>query len=130
MAHNERFQFSVRVLAVLASEPGVMHTSESIAGKLKKNAVMVRRAFRPLHKSGLIVQRKGPHGGAKLKISPKQIRLGDVFEATSGRWISGKGKPLAGLMEKLRADAVNAMNHHSLAQVLKKMQKQGVGSRV
>jgi len=123
MAQSERFQLSVRVLAVLASEPDSMQTSASIAEKLKESAVMVRRAFLLLHKAGLIVQRKGPHGGAKLKVAPKQIGLGDVFEATSGDWISFEDKALIGLMKKVRADAVEAMNEHTLAQVVKKIKK-------
>jgi len=123
MAQSERFQLSVRVLAVLASEPDSMHTSASIAEQLKESAVMVRRAFLLLHKAGLIVQRKGPHGGAKLKVSPKQIGLGDVFEATSGDWISFEDKALTGLMKKVRSDAVEAMNDHTLAQVVKKIRK-------
>ena len=122
MAHSERFQLSVRVLAVLASQPGAMHTSESIAGELKTNAVMVRRTFLLLHKAGLIMQRKGPHGGAKLKVPPKKIRLGNVFEATSGDWISVDDNSLVGLMKKVRAHAVDAMNAHSLTEVVKKMQ--------
>jgi len=129
MAHSERFQLSVGVLAVLASEPESMHTSESIAAELKKNSVLVRRAFLLLHKAGLIMQRKGPHGGAKLTISPKEIRLGNVFEATSGDWISADDEPLAGLMKKVRADAVDAMNAHSLAQVVKKMRKQAAATK-
>jgi DNA-binding IscR family transcriptional regulator len=123
MAQSERFQLSVRVLAVLASEPDSMHTSASIAEQLKESAVMVRRAFLLLHKAGLIVQRKGPHGGAKLKVSPKQIGLGDVFEATSGDWISFEDKALTGLMKRVRSDAVEAMNDHTLAQVVKKIRK-------
>ncbi|WP_263366168.1 RrF2 family transcriptional regulator [Edaphobacter bradus] len=125
MAQSERFQLSVRVLAVLASEPENMHTSASIAETLKESAVMVRRAFLLLHKAGLIVQRKGPHGGAKLKVSPKQIGLGDVFAATAGDWLSVDEKAVTGLMKKVRADAVEAMNEHSLAQVVKKMKKAG-----
>ena len=123
MAQSERFQLSVRVLAVLAGEPNSMHTSASIAEQLKESAVMVRRSFLLLHKAGLIIQRKGPHGGARLKVSPKQIGLGDVFAATAGDWISIEDKTLAGLMRRVREDAVAAMNEHSLAQVLKKMRK-------
>jgi len=126
MAQSERFQLSVRVLSVLASEPEAMHTSEAIARELKKDAVMVRRAFLLLHKAGLIMQRKGPHGGAKLKVPPKKIRLGDVFEATSGDWISVEDKALAGFMKNVRARAVDAMNAHSLTEVVKKMQKKGL----
>jgi len=122
MSQSERFQIGIRVLAVLASQPEAMHTSESIARELKKNPVVVRRAFPPLHKAGLIMQRKGPHGGAKLMVPPKKIRIGDVFEATARELISVDDKALDGLMKKVRAHAVNAMNAHSLTEVVK-MQK-------
>ncbi|MCU1226556.1 MAG: transcriptional regulator, BadM/Rrf2 family [Edaphobacter sp.] len=123
MAQSERFQLSVRVLTVLASEQDAMHTSSAIAEALDESAVMVRRTFLLLHKAGLIVQRKGPNGGAKLKISPKQIGLGDVFEASAGDWLSLEDKAMAGLMKKVRGDAVAAMNEHSLAGVVKRMKK-------
>ena len=123
MAQSERFQLSIKVLAVLASEPDAMHTSSAIAETLKESAVMVRRTFLLLHRAGLIVQKKGPHGGAKLKLSPKQIGLGDVFEASAGDWLSVEDKAVAGLMKKVRGDAVAAMNDHSLAGVVKRLKK-------
>ena len=123
MAQSERFQLSVRVLTVLASEPDAMHTSAAIAEALKESAVMVRRTFLLLHKAGLIVQKKGPHGGAKLKISPKQIGLGDLFEATAGDWLSLEDQAVATWIKKVRGDAVAAMNEHSLAGIVKRMKK-------
>jgi DNA-binding IscR family transcriptional regulator len=123
MPQSERFQLSVRVLAVLAGEPDAMHTSASIAEALQESPVMVRRTFLLLHKAGLITQRKGPKGGARLKIAAKQIGLGDVYAATSSDWIAVPDRSLSGLMKKVREDAVEAMNDHSLAQVLKKMKK-------
>lgn len=123
MAQSERFQLSLRVLAVLAEEPGAMKTSAEIADSLKESAVMVRRAFLLLHKGGLIEQRKGPNGGAKLRLAPKQIGLGDIFAATSGDWLTVEDKAVAGLMKKVRQDAVTAMNEHSLAGVVKRMKK-------
>jgi len=108
---------------VLASEPEAMHTSSVIAETLKESAVMVRRAFLLLHKAGLIEQRKGPHGGAKLKKPAKQIGLGEVFEATAGDWMSLDDKAVSGWMKKVRDDAVGAMNEHSLAGVVKRMKK-------
>ena len=123
MAQSGRFQLSVRVLAVLASEPDVMHTSSAIAETLKESAVMVRRTFLLLHKAGLIVQRKGPHGGAKLKLPAKQIGLGDVFEATSGDWLSLEDRTVSGWIKKVRGDAVSAMNEHTLAGVVKRLKK-------
>jgi DNA-binding IscR family transcriptional regulator len=123
MAQSERFQLSIRVLSVLAEEPGGMRTSSEIAEILKESAVMVRRTFLLLHKAGLIEQRKGPHGGAKLKLAPKQIGLGDVFAATAGDWLSVEDKAVAGLMKKVRQDAVEAMNEHSLSGVVKRLKK-------
>jgi DNA-binding IscR family transcriptional regulator len=123
MAQSGRFQLSVRVLTVLAGAPDAMHTSAAIAEELKESAVMVRRAFLLLHKAGLIEQRKGPNGGAKLKVAAKQIGLGDVFVATEGEWLSIEDKAVASLIKKVRADAVAAMNEHSLSGVVKRMKK-------
>jgi DNA-binding IscR family transcriptional regulator len=123
MAQSGRFQLSVRVLAVLASEADTMHTSSAIAELLQESAVMVRRTFLLLHKAGLIEQKKGPHGGAKLKVPAKQIGLGDVFEATAGDWLSVKDQAVSTLMKKVRGDAVAAMNEHSLAGVVKRLKK-------
>jgi DNA-binding IscR family transcriptional regulator len=123
MAQSGRFQLGVRVLAVLASEAGAMHTSSAIAEALNESAVMVRRTFLLLHKAGLIEQKKGPHGGAKLKIAAKQIGLGDVFQATSGDWLNFEDKAVGALMKKVRGDAVAAMNEHSLAGVVKRLKK-------
>jgi DNA-binding IscR family transcriptional regulator len=123
MAQSGRFQLSVRVLAVLASEPDAMHTSSAIAEALKESAVMVRRTFLLLHKAGLIEQRKGPKGGAKLKLAAKQIGLGDVFEATAGDWLSVEDKAVGAWLKKVRGDAVAAMNEHSLAGVVKRLNK-------
>ena len=123
MAQNARFALSLRVLTVLASEPDAMHTSAAIAETLKESAVMVRRTFLLLHKAGLIVQRKGPNGGAKLKVPAKQIGLGDVFDAAAGEWLAVEDKALAGLMKKVRDDAVTAMNEHSLSGVVKRLKK-------
>jgi len=59
MAQSGRFQLSVRVLAVLASGAGCMHTSSAIAETLKESAVMVRRTFLLLHKAGLLCSGRG-----------------------------------------------------------------------
>ncbi|WP_348266485.1 Rrf2 family transcriptional regulator [Edaphobacter sp. DSM 109919] len=123
MAQNARFALSLRVLTVLAGEPDAMHTSAAIAETLNESAVMVRRTFLLLREAGLIVQRKGPNGGAKLKVAIKQIGLGDVFNATAGEWLAVEDKALAGLMKKVRDDAVAAMNEHSLSGVVKRLKK-------
>jgi DNA-binding IscR family transcriptional regulator len=100
-----------------------MHTSAAIAGELTASAVMVRRCFLLLQKSGLIEQRKGPHGGAKLKLPAKQIGLGDVYLATEGDWLVLDDPTIAGLLKRVRAEGVLAMNETTLAQMLKRIKK-------
>ena len=100
-----------------------MHTSAEIAEELTESAVMVRRCFLLLHKSGLIEQRKGPHGGAKLKLPAKQIGLGDVYLATEGDWLVLGDPAIAGMLKRVRAEGVLAMNETTVAQILKRIRK-------
>ncbi len=126
MAQSGRFQLSVRVLGVLAAGPDLMHTSTAIAEELGESAVMVRRTFLLLQKAGLIAQRKGPNGGARLLLSPKEIGLGNVYAAAEGEWMSlgeGDAAGLGGLMKKVRKEAMAAMNETTLAQVVKRLRK-------
>lgn len=104
-----------------------MHTSTAIAEELGESAVMVRRTFLLLQKSDLIMQRKGPSGGARLKRTAKQIGMGEVYAAAEGDWISfGKGaESLASLEKRLRKDTLEAMNQTTLAQVAKRSQRAG-----
>lgn len=100
-----------------------MHTSADIAEQLTESAVMVRRCFLLLHKKGLVEQRKGPHGGARLKLAPKQIGLGDVYLATEGDWLELDDPTIAGLLRRVREEGVLAMNETTLAQILKRIRK-------
>jgi DNA-binding IscR family transcriptional regulator len=84
---------------------------------------MVRRCFLLLHKSGLIEQRKGPHGGAKLSLPAKQIGLGDVYLATEGDWLVLGDPAIAGLLKRVRDEGVTAMNETTVAQILKRIRK-------
>jgi DNA-binding IscR family transcriptional regulator len=108
---------------VLAAEPDTMQPSAAIAKQLAKSAVMVRRCFLLLHKRGLIEQRKGPNGGAKLKLTAKQIGLGDIYSASEGEWLAHDEPAIAGLLKRVREDGVQAMNETTLAQVLKRIRK-------
>lgn len=86
---------------------------------------MVRRCFLLLQKKGLIEQRKGPNGGARLKLAPKQIGLGDVYLATEGDWLAVTDLAISGLMKRVREDGLSAMNDTTLAQMLKRIRKYG-----
>jgi DNA-binding IscR family transcriptional regulator len=123
MAQSGRFRLSLRILSVLAAAPDGMHTSAEIAEELSESAVMVRRCFLLLHKGGLIEQRKGPNGGAKLSLPAKQIGLGDVYFATEADWLSVDEPSIANLMKRVRDEGLCAMNETTLAQLLKRMRK-------
>ena len=118
---NGRFDLGLRVLVLLAEDPGKMYTSATIAESLGDSAVMVRRAFLHLHEAGFIAQRKGPNGGARLKLSPKEIGLGDLFAASSKDWMLIGDKALESMLRRTQADAVRAMNETTLAQVVKRL---------
>lgn len=126
MAQSGRFGLSVRVLRVLAGAPEAMHTSSAIAEELGESAVMVRRTFLLLQKAGLILQRKGPSGGARLKVPAKQIGLGQIYAAAEGEWLSFGNQDataLASVEKRLRRDVLEAMNGTTLAQVVKRIAK-------
>ena len=123
MAQNGRFGLSVRVLALLALTPDTMQTSAALAETLHTSPVMVRRIFSALHQAGFLVQRKGPQGGAKLKTSAKAIGLGDVYAAVAGDWPATREKPVDAALDRLRADAIAAMNETSLSTLAKKIRK-------
>ncbi len=123
MAQNGRFELSVRVLAVLAAAPEAMMTSATLAAKLGTSPVMVRRVFGALSRAGLIVQRKGPSGGAKLKVAAKEIGLGDVFVASTAGWLEVGDAGLDAVMRRVRGDAVTAMNETTVGAVVKRMRK-------
>jgi Rrf2 family protein len=84
MAVNTRFATGVHALALLASEPDVLQTSDDVAGKLSTNPVVIRRVFSLLHQAGLVESQKGPHGGSRLARPAKLITLAEIYSALDG----------------------------------------------
>ena len=84
---------------------------------------MVRRVFSALHKAGFIIQRKGPQGGARLKVAPKAIGIGDIFASAGGSWSVTNDKAIDALLDRVRKDAVDAMNDTTIATLTKKLKK-------
>ncbi|SNS81928.1 DNA-binding transcriptional regulator, IscR family [Granulicella rosea] len=123
MAQNGRFSLSLRVLSVLAQQPDTNHTSAAIGEALDESPVMVRRVFLLLHEAGFVSQRKGPQGGAKLKMPAKSIGLGDLYAAVAGEWLSVGDKSLDAVLKKTRQQAIEAMNETTIASVAKKLKK-------
>lgn len=84
MAVNTRFATGVHALALLASEPDVLQTSDDVAGKLNTNPVVIRRVFSLLHQAGLVESQKGPRGGSRLARPAKSITLAEIYSALDG----------------------------------------------
>jgi DNA-binding IscR family transcriptional regulator len=129
MAQSGRFALSLRILTLLASHPDSRYTSAEIAEQLTESAVMVRRCFLLLHKKGLIDQRKGPHGGAKLKLTAKQIGLGDIYISTEDNWLLLDDPALAAPLNRARNEALAALNDTTLAQLVKRIKKHAPSSQ-
>ena len=102
-----------------------MHTSDSIAEKIGGSAVVIRRLFSAMHKAGLITQRKGPNGGARLKHSAKQTGMGDIYRAAEGHWLASPELPasISGTLKDAEQEAIDAMNETTLAQIAKRLKK-------
>jgi DNA-binding IscR family transcriptional regulator len=90
---------------------------------------MVRRCFLLLHKKGLIEQRKGPNGGARLKLPAKQIGLGDIYVATEDDWLMLDDPAIAAILKRTRSEGLLAMNETTLAQLLKRIKKHAPSPR-
>jgi DNA-binding IscR family transcriptional regulator len=121
VAQSGRFDLSLRVLAVLAGAPDAMHPSAAIAEELSESAVVIRRLFLLLERGGLIEQRRGPGGGARLKTAPQEIGVGDVYRAAEGDWLFYGDRSMSILLKRAWEEGLSAMNAITLAQVLKRM---------
>ncbi len=79
MATNTRFATGMHTLVLLARHPNQLHSSESIAAKLRTNAVVIRRILAQLQLADLVRNHKGPSGGSELVRPAEEITLADVY---------------------------------------------------
>lgn len=82
MAASCRFAFAVHILAVLAlkkRDGGV--TSETLAGSVNTNPVVIRRVLSTLRQAGFVCCAKGAGGGATLCVPPEKIPLDAIYRA-------------------------------------------------
>ena len=82
---NQQFAFAVHTLAALAANPKQGMTSESIASSVNTNPVVIRRLLAKLSKSALVETQMGKNGGVRLKKSPQEITLKDIYLAIQSR---------------------------------------------
>jgi Rrf2 family protein len=136
MAVNTRFATGVHALALLASEPDVLQTSDDVAGKLNTNPVVIRRVFSLLHQAGLVESQKGPHGGSRLARAAKSITLAEIYSALdegelfhSASFTGADTGKTRSKLKEVFADAEKALRNElsrtSLSDLVKKGGKKG-----
>ncbi len=132
MAANTRFSTGVHALVLLALEPAALQTSETIAGKLATNPVVIRRVFSMLRQAELVTSHKGPSGGSQLARSAKEITLKDIYRALEPSavfheaTVSGPGanlvsKELARAFKAAEAGLMEALAETTLHSIAKRV---------
>jgi len=131
MAVNTRFSTGVHALVLLALEPAALQTSESIAGKLATNPVVIRRVFSLLRRAELVTSHKGPSGGSQLARPAREITLKDIYRAlepsavfheatVSGDSAEPVGKELARVFKAAEAGLLDALAETTLHALAKR----------
>ncbi|MBI1175911.1 Rrf2 family transcriptional regulator [bacterium] len=138
MSQNCRFAFAVHVLAVLAKRPDEACSSPWLAQTVNTNPVVIRRLLLDLAHAGFVRTERGPHGGARLRLSPERILLGNVLSSLEGTTLFGMHprRPLSSCPVGCRIETVldevhdrarkaleKELNQITLADVLDRCQK-------
>lgn len=122
MSHNCRFAFAVHVLAVLAGRPDEACSSPWLARTVNTNPVVIRRLLLELAEAGLIRTERGPRGGARLRLAPERISLGNVLRSLEGTTLFGTHprRPLASCPVGCRIESVLDEIHDRACKALEK----------
>lgn len=89
VSHNCQFAFAVHVLAVMAGRPDEACSSPWLARTVNTNPVVIRRLLLELAEAGFIRTERGPRGGARLRLAPDRILLGNVLNSIEGTTLFG-----------------------------------------
>jgi Rrf2 family protein len=81
MQVSTRFAVAVHILTLLAQAEGGPLVSESIAGSVNTNPVVIRRVLGYLRRARLVVSQSGSGGGWTLIRDPHDISLREVYRA-------------------------------------------------
>ncbi|MEM7681340.1 MAG: Rrf2 family transcriptional regulator [Planctomycetota bacterium] len=76
---------TLHILGFLASQRGHALTSETLARAYGTSPVVLRRVLAKLQHAGLVVTRRGAHGGSVLARPAKDINLRQAYEALQAK---------------------------------------------
>ncbi|RFS20521.1 Rrf2 family transcriptional regulator [Chitinophaga silvatica] len=137
--NNSRFPISLHILTLLASDEGVLKSSDHIAGSININPVLVRKEISNLRKHGMIESKEGKNGGATLSRPANQILLSEIYHAVQQSSLLGnsKNKPnpncpigrqinqhLDDLYNELENVLLNKLAHMTLSDFVKQFENQ------
>lgn len=74
--------YALRMLMLLALEPGELHTIASVATRYRISRNHLMKVAQTLIQAGFVESVRGRHGGLKLGMDPAQIKIGAVVRAT------------------------------------------------
>jgi Rrf2 family nitric oxide-sensitive transcriptional repressor len=74
--------YALRLLMLLALEPGSLHTIEEVACRYRISRNHLMKVTQTLAQQGLVDSQRGRSGGLKLAKPAREINLGEVVRAT------------------------------------------------
>ncbi|MDA8792167.1 Rrf2 family transcriptional regulator [Bacteriovoracaceae bacterium] len=80
---DRSFATALHLMTSISFHQGERVCSDVLATGAKTNAGLVRRLLSKLSQAGLVDCQKGKNGGTVLARKPKDISLGDIYEAIS-----------------------------------------------
>ena len=90
--NNGRFAISLHILVLLDKAKGALLSSDYMAGSLNINPVLVRKELINLRENGFVTTKEGKNGGTTLARSPKDIRLGALYQCVRSNYLLGSHK--------------------------------------
>ncbi len=79
---SARFALAVHVVTLLAQAGEEAVTSETMAGSVNTNPVVIRRVLGALRAGGLVASHRGAGGGWRLGRDPETIGLDEIYRCT------------------------------------------------
>ncbi len=84
MVFSQAGRYALRIMAILAIQPeAALLRAKDLAESTRVPAAYLSKVLRRLTEAGLLLSKKGHHGGFRLARPASEIRLKDVLEAVN-----------------------------------------------
>jgi DNA-binding IscR family transcriptional regulator len=112
------------VLAVIASAPDGIVSSEEIGDQLGLNPVVVRRMLAPMRAAGHVEARRGVGGGWAIARDPAKLSVGDLYRTLRDQAMPAirRAGPLTDALAAAEAAYLAELDRLTLEQVIESRQ--------